>query len=336
MLDYKMLREGITPLSDFQKAEDEFQLKKQLLQAQAESERKKLTQVDVDKLGEQAFMKAAMGAPLTMEEQAAAMFLDAKSGGTSFNPVTGEAFQKPRISDKIGLTGIGGNVQPQQKITQTNMAVNPPSLSQSQDLPNVFDGLPVEGSETQFQDPYEAAYKENLAASRGNPKLQQQITADYMKNKADAQIKLREQQDQFNRGTQVKQAALDAVNRLLKNPSLESVTGPFDQRTPTFFNRSADAEADIEYVRNLMTTENLGLLKGVLSDTDMKILASIGSGELSGSDERVLSALKKMKKSLSAQVNAASPYVRQYPVQTPILSGAGKGDSQIINWEDLP
>lgn len=104
-VDYKLLN-NVASLSDFQRAQEEFDLKKQLAQAQVESEKKKLTQIDVDKLGEQAFMKAAMGQGLTPEEQAAAMFIDAKSGGTSFNPVTGEIIQKQRISDKIGLPGV--------------------------------------------------------------------------------------------------------------------------------------------------------------------------------------------------------------------------------------
>ncbi len=71
-----------------------------------EAEIRKAQMLDIDAMGEQAFFKAAQGLPLTAAEQAAAQFVDAKSGGTSFNPVTGELVQKPRISDKIGLGGI--------------------------------------------------------------------------------------------------------------------------------------------------------------------------------------------------------------------------------------
>jgi hypothetical protein len=104
--DSSFLRQGIASISDFQKLQQEFELNKKLKQAQINETQQKLTQVDVDKLGEQAFMKAAMGQPLSMEEQAAAMFIDAKSGGLIINSATGDVIKKPRISDKIGLPGI--------------------------------------------------------------------------------------------------------------------------------------------------------------------------------------------------------------------------------------
>lgn len=169
MLDYKILN-NVATVSDFDRAQKEFELKKQLLQAQTEAEKKKLTQVDVDKLGEQAFMKAAMGAPLSKEEQAAAMFLDAKSGGTTFNPVTGELYQKPRISDKIGIGMAQGGVA-QGPVTQGTPRTTP------MQLPPVFDGV------AQEPDEFELAFQEQMAAAQGNPKLQQQIQSEYRKNR---------------------------------------------------------------------------------------------------------------------------------------------------------
>lgn len=168
MLDYKILN-NVATVSDFEKAQQEFELKKQLLQAQAEAEKKKLTQIDVDKLGEQAFMKAAMGAPLSKEEQAAAMFLDAKSGGTTFNPVTGEVMQKPRISDKIGLGMAQGAVAQGGAAPQARTTPMP--------LPPAFDGI------AQEPDEFELAFQEQMAAAQGNPKLQQQIQSEYRKNR---------------------------------------------------------------------------------------------------------------------------------------------------------
>ena len=129
MLDYKILN-NVNSVSDFQRAEEEFQMKKKLAQA----ELKKAGQIDVDKLGEQAFMKAAMGAELSPEERAAAEFLDAKSGGISINPATGEVYQKPRISDKIGLGGLAQNRQPP--------AASAPSYGGNATLLPAFDGMP--------------------------------------------------------------------------------------------------------------------------------------------------------------------------------------------------
>lgn len=345
VFDYaaQKLGQGITSMPDYLKLEEEFQLKKQLSQAQTLAEQKKLTQLDVDKLGEQAFMKSAMGQPLTPEEQAAAMFIDAKSGGISFNPVTGEMMQKPRLSDRIGLPGmtpkVGGSIP--------SGGIGEMSAEDVAMIP-AMDGslLGMDGGDSsygvppapQIADPYEKAYKENLAMSKGNPKLQQQITADYMKSRADNQMKVKDDQDKFNRAAQVKAAALEEINKLIGiegNPNypgnisgVKRVSGPLGKRIPVVFsNKAADAEAGLEALKNLLTVENLGLLKGVLSDTDMKILANIGSGSISGSDERVIAALKKMQTALGEQSSQAAPYISAEPGQTPIMSGLGRGQT---------
>ena len=92
--------------ADFDRIEQEFQMKKQLAQAQILEAQNKNQYPDIDKMGEIAFWKAAQGQELSPQELAAAQFVDAKSGGYSFNPVTGDIAQKPRISEKIGLGGM--------------------------------------------------------------------------------------------------------------------------------------------------------------------------------------------------------------------------------------
>lgn len=64
---------------------------------------KKAAIPDADKLGEQAFLKAAQGMPLTPQEDAALRFLDAKAPTSAFNPVTGVMEQKPSLLDRAGL-----------------------------------------------------------------------------------------------------------------------------------------------------------------------------------------------------------------------------------------
>lgn len=86
----------------FDREAQEFDMRKQLAQA----ELKKSQQLDIDQIGEMAFYKAAQGIELSPQEIAAAQVVDAKSGGVSFNPVTGELMQKPRLSDKIGIGGL--------------------------------------------------------------------------------------------------------------------------------------------------------------------------------------------------------------------------------------
>lgn len=124
--------------------------------------------------------------------------------------------------------------------------------------------------------------------------------------------KNRETEDQFNRGLDIKQKALEATYRLVGNPAAKPGTPEFSGNVdgvkanrggistifPNVSNEAVDAEADLTTLENLLTTENLGLLKGVLSDTDMKVLASIGSGEIKGSDKKALGAIRRMQQAL--------------------------------------
>lgn len=194
---------------DFAQAEAEFNLKKQLAQAQIN----KANELDVDKLGEQAFYKAAQGLELSPQERAAAEYVDAKSGGIQFDPVTGGMIQKPRISDKIGLPGMtpgsnspaggsgslpmpspgnmfekyntieeipgGGQMPPKLDVSQL------PVLPGDNGAPTVDAGMPVLQSVQQekWTNPYEQKFQEAMAQAQGNPKLQQSIKNEYLKNK---------------------------------------------------------------------------------------------------------------------------------------------------------
>jgi len=150
-------------LSDYQKENADASMKRQLMQ----SEISKSKMLDVDKLGEVGFMKAAMGQPLTPQEEAAARFVDAKSGGIMFNPATGAIQQKPRISEKIGLPG--GGYAPQDQAYSTL----PPQL------PAVFNM--DQGSQPVNE--FDLRYQEQLNNARGNPKLQQSIREAHAKEK---------------------------------------------------------------------------------------------------------------------------------------------------------
>ena len=134
----------------------------------------------------------------------------------------------------------------------------------------------------------------------------------------DMNRKNRELQEQFNRGVDVKEKALQTVYRLIGNPSaalgtpeyegniagVKANRGRFSSQFPNVFSGAIDAEADLNYLTNLLTTENLGLLKGVLSDTDMQILKNIGSGDLMGSDEKSIAALQRLRDILGKKVEA--------------------------------
>lgn len=107
------------------------------------------------------------------------------------------------------------------------------------------------------------------------------------------------------KANEAKQAALDVTNRLLNNvDGVKANRGGISTLFPNVRDSSVNAEADLETLGSLLTTENLGLLKGVLSDTDMKILKDIGAGGLKGADSQVISNLRTIQAKLSGQLGA--------------------------------
>lgn len=180
---------------DFDRERAAFELQKQLGQAQI----KKAQQLDVDAIGEQAFMKAAMGQELSPQERAAAQVLDAKSGGVSFNPVTGEMMQKPRLSDKINIGGgdnldklfpapTGGRTAPPMAPNGQNpyAGMGNPAIGQNYGdiIPAIDESMMGEPQKNEYDLAYESAMKQAV----GNPKLQQSLTTEYLKGKTEYNV----------------------------------------------------------------------------------------------------------------------------------------------------
>jgi len=104
----------------------------------------------------------------------------------------------------------------------------------------------------------------------------------------------------------VKTTAFDVANRLLDNAEgVRANRGGVSTIFRNMSDSSINAEADLDTLASLLTTENLGLLKGVLSDTDMKVLKDIGAGGLKGADEQVLKNLAAIRDKLGGQIGAA-------------------------------
>lgn len=135
----------------------------QMKQKQA-LEMQKANEMDVSKLGEQAFVKAAMGVELTPQEQAAAQYVDAKSALPAFNPVTGALEQKPSISSRMGLGQ-----------SNTIPRTQPPAINYG-DVASAISEQPTD---------LDIRYQQEMQKASGNPKLQQQIQANYAKSKTD-------------------------------------------------------------------------------------------------------------------------------------------------------
>ena len=91
--------DGVKTIVDQQQLQDAFELKKAL----AAQEIKKAGELDITKLGQQAFIKASQGLPLDPRENAALQYLDNKEQTTVFNPATGAIEQKPSLLQRAGF-----------------------------------------------------------------------------------------------------------------------------------------------------------------------------------------------------------------------------------------
>lgn len=75
------------------------------------------------------------------------------------------------------------------------------------------------------------------------------------------------------------------ASELLNDSSLSNAVGPISSRIPTVRGSTADFEAKVNTLKSLLTLDNIGLLKGVLSDSDMKLLTSAATSLGTGMSE---------------------------------------------------
>jgi hypothetical protein len=102
------------------------------------------------------------------------------------------------------------------------------------------------------------------------------------------------------------------LDSILDNPQLEDVVGGIegrrggsDQETflPVFLSDDeANAIADIEEAGNILTADNLSLMTGVLSESDIKIIRSLAGGALSRSrgEARFIKDVTALRDSLAS------------------------------------
>lgn len=169
--------DGLKTYDDYQRAEQEFQLKKQLAAAQLA----KANEFDIDKVGQQAFIKASQGMPLSPVEASSLQYLDSKQQTMAFNPVTGAMEQKPSL---LGRAGIGSPAaQPVAPVVSTAPRAPAGTMTQGQQTENLtaLGYEPAPDAPTANQ--WDQAFQQQMTAAVGNPKLQQTIRENYAKSK---------------------------------------------------------------------------------------------------------------------------------------------------------
>lgn len=119
--------------------------------------------------------------------------------------------------------------------------------------------------------------------------------------------KLRVEQRRDKKGKVFQDRAVELLTGILSNDELDDVLGSIEGSVD-FRLQDSEAEliADIEEAGNILTADNLSLMSGVLSETDIKILKNLAGGGLirTRSLERFTSDVTKLRDKL-----AASPIV---------------------------
>jgi hypothetical protein len=162
-----------------------------------------------------------------------------------------------------------------------------------------------------------------------NQRLQGQIQQDQVAG----DIRNQEAATKANEATQRQQSiqteaarAYSLTDSLLNNKSLSAAVGPLDSRLPTFRSGTADFEADIKELENLLTLGNLNRMTGVLSESDIRILANAASGlSSSGSEERTRAKLQEIQSRLSQSPGVMQMLQSQPSQPTPQRQGTVTG-----------
>lgn len=118
--------------------------------------------------------------------------------------------------------------------------------------------------------------------------------------------KVRSEQRRLKKAKGFQSRALDLMKGIVSNPQLGDVLGSIEGSYDTRLFSDAEAEliADIREVGDIMTADNMDLMTGVLSESDIQLLKNLSSGGLNRtrSEKRFLSDVNDMITRLSSQI----------------------------------
>lgn len=123
--------------------------------------------------------------------------------------------------------------------------------------------------------------------------------------------KVRTDQIRLKKGKEFQNRAIELLKGILENPELNDVLGGIEGTGEGFLfgkqilsDNEADAVSDIEEATSILTSGNLDLLSGVLSDTDIQLLKDLSSGALKRvrSEKRFRADVQKLITKLSSKL----------------------------------
>jgi len=193
-------------------------------------------------------------------------------------------------------------LQPKQGAASQTAVYNPKKLSEAKArlakyLPIGVD--PYEASDAQYVQAREAMLKEKLETNPTYVRYQEKAAED-----KEQQVANEKESRTFASET------YDLAERLLESPGLDDAVGTVDSFIFSTNPETVDFENKLETLISRLTKENLGIMKGVLSDNDIKILTNIGAGELKlrGSEDAMRDGLKRVLNKLAVASNRQIPY----------------------------
>ena len=160
----------------------------------------------------------------------------------------------------------------------------------------------------------------------------------YEKGVALAQTR-RESQKMDSAGRENKIRGLQLIDRIIANKDLNGVLGSLEGRheigdlAHRWDPQETNAIADIDNLRDILTGDNLGMMSGVLSESDMKIIANIAGGGLERQrDEDVfMEDIMAIRDALARAFDSnAAPVVRASAVTPEASSGT---PSRVVTYD---
>lgn len=117
------------------------------------------------------------------------------------------------------------------------------------------------------------------------------------------QMKQKEKLTQIKKKDQFKKIGIELIDSILKNKELPNVLGPIEGNIDFRLEESeAELIQDIKELENILTGENLDLMTGVLSESDIAMLRQIGAGGISRvrSEKEFIKRINSLRESLSS------------------------------------
>ena len=160
-------------------------------------------------------------------------------------------------------------------------------------------------------------------------------TAGAQRTQAEAQQRMQSAATQKQLMNDEALRALSLTESLIKNPNLKSAVGSIQGRfVPTLRAGTADVEVAFDELKNLLTMGNLERMTGVLSESDIRLIASAASGlDLRMSDEAATAKLVQIRDRLAAKLKEKGMIPADYGTPGQV---SGRVQRTPINWNDLP